>query len=123
MTKNLKRNLERTLHALAVTILVAPMSAWAFGAAPPAAAVPKEPAARTTNVADAPESSATCTFTNPGFSGKCVEIATVPKGSSASDACHEILQCLENPSCTKTYCQATTIRSGWKLESATPRKK
>jgi hypothetical protein len=65
-----------------------------------------------------PPPSATCVFTNPGFSGKCVENADVPDGSTATQACQAILQCLNDVDCLKTYCQATTIRSGWKLESA-----
>jgi hypothetical protein len=64
---------------------------------------------------------ATCTFTNPGYSGKCVE--NVPtQGGTASAACRDVLACLNGPNCTKTYCQATTIRTNWKLESAVPAK-
>jgi hypothetical protein len=65
-----------------------------------------------------PPSKATCVFTNPGFSGKCVENADVPDGSSPTQACEAILSCLNNVDCLKTYCQATTIRSGWQLASA-----
>ena len=61
---------------------------------------------------------ATCVFTNPAFAGKCVENADVADGSSPAQACESILQCLNDVDCLKTYCQATTIRSGWKLESA-----
>jgi hypothetical protein len=66
----------------------------------------------------APPPQATCVFSNPGFSGKCVENADVGEGSSPTQACQSILQCLNDVDCLKTYCQATTIRSGWKLESA-----
>ena len=64
--------------------------------------------------------SATCTFTNPGFSGKCVENVPIPEGGTPATACRGVLACLNNPMCAKTYCQATTIRTGWKLESAAP---
>jgi len=57
-------------------------------------------------------------FTNPAFAGKCTETAGIPEGSSAQQACDSILRCLNDVQCLKTYCQATTIRSGWKLESA-----
>ena len=67
-----------------------------------------------------PAPQATCTFTNPGFSGKCVQNVPLPQGATAGSACRDVLACLNNPMCTKTYCQATTIRSGWKLESAAP---
>ena len=62
---------------------------------------------------------ATCVFTNPSYSGQCVETADVPSGSSAQVACESILRCLNDPGCVKTYCRATEIRSGWRLESAT----
>jgi hypothetical protein len=63
---------------------------------------------------------ASCTFTNPSFSGKCVENVTVPQGSTAGRACGEILSCLNSSQCTRTFCSATEIRGGWQLESATP---
>ena len=67
--------------------------------------------------APAPTASATCVFTNPAFSGKCTETASVPDGSSAQQTCESILKCLNDTACLKTYCQATTIRSGWRLDS------
>jgi hypothetical protein len=67
-----------------------------------------------------PAARATCVFTNPAFAGKCTESASIPEGSSAHQACDSILRCLNDVTCLKTYCQATTIRSGWKLESAKP---
>jgi hypothetical protein len=66
----------------------------------------------------APAAQATCVFSNPAFSGKCTENAPVASGSTPAQACQAILSCLNNVDCLKTYCQATTIRSGWKLESA-----
>ena len=68
----------------------------------------------------APSPQATCTFTNPGFSGKCVQNVPLPQGTTPGSACRDVLSCLNNSTCLKTYCQATTIRSGWKLESAAP---
>jgi hypothetical protein len=61
---------------------------------------------------------ATCVFTNPAFAGKCVETVEVGKTGSPQQACGSILACLNDTRCLKTYCQATTIRSGWRLESA-----
>jgi hypothetical protein len=61
---------------------------------------------------------ATCDFSNPGFSGHCFEHVTIGKPRDASAACGQILDCLNSSMCTKTYCSATTIRGGWKLESA-----
>jgi|GEM_PF-1541790 len=70
-------------------------------------------------------SSFMCTFSNPGYSGECRESGTLKEGETAGDACNSILQCLNNVRCEKTYCGATTVREGWKLESAkeTPEKK
>ncbi len=65
-----------------------------------------------------PPPQATCVFTNPAFAGKCVENADVAEGSTPQQACQSILQCLNDVDCLKTFCQATTIRSGWRLESA-----
>jgi hypothetical protein len=65
-----------------------------------------------------PPGKASCVFTNPAFAGKCVENTDVADGSSPTQACQAILSCLNNVDCLKTYCQATTIRSGWQLESA-----
>jgi hypothetical protein len=65
-----------------------------------------------------PPPKATCVFTNPAFAGKCVENVDVSEGSSPAQACQSVLQCLNDVDCLKTYCQATTIRNGWKLESA-----
>jgi hypothetical protein len=61
---------------------------------------------------------ATCVFSNPGFAGKCQENVAVAAGSNEQKACESILQCLNDSRCSKTYCQATEIRTGWKLESA-----
>ncbi len=75
-------------------------------------------AAPSSSPAGAPPTKATCVFTNPAFAGKCVENADVADGSSPATACESILQCLNDVDCLKTYCQATTIRNGWELESA-----
>jgi hypothetical protein len=61
---------------------------------------------------------ATCVFSNPAFAGKCTQNASVAQGGSPQQACESILRCLNDTACLKTYCQATTIRSGWRLESA-----
>jgi len=61
---------------------------------------------------------ATCVFTNPAFAGKCTETTAVAKGSTPQKSCEAILQCLNDVGCLRTYCQATTVRTGWKLASA-----
>ena len=66
----------------------------------------------------AASATATCTFSNPSYSGECVESAPVAEGSTAMETCQGILECLNDTGCLKTYCQATEIRSGWRLVSA-----
>ena len=59
-----------------------------------------------------------CTFSNPAYSGLCV-VSEEVSDVAPEAACQRILSCLNNPRCAaKTYCNATTIRGGWKLESA-----
>ncbi|MGH9442394.1 MAG: hypothetical protein ACRD16_08960 [Thermoanaerobaculia bacterium] len=63
---------------------------------------------------------ASCAFANAAYSGRCVEVVDVPEGETAQQACESILACLNDVKCLKTYCNATEVRSGWKLVSATP---
>jgi hypothetical protein len=63
----------------------------------------------------------TCSFSNPGYSGWCRQTETVPTGRSSSAVCRDILRCLNDTLCTKTYCNATGIRGNWKLEKVVPR--
>lgn len=60
----------------------------------------------------------TCTFTNPAYVGPCTVDEEVPARVAPRAACRRILACLSNVRCTKTYCNATTIRSGWRLVTA-----
>ncbi len=64
---------------------------------------------------------ASCVFTHPAFSGKCTENVDVAENSTRGrQPVPLILDCLNDVRCTKTYCSATTLRGGWKLESASP---
>jgi hypothetical protein len=59
----------------------------------------------------------TCAMSNPGYSGWCRQNVDVPAGKSGRAACAAVVACLNNPQCvTKTYCNATTVRGGWRLE-------
>ncbi len=60
----------------------------------------------------------TCTFSNPSYSGYCRQPASATPDQTANDACQEILACLNDVKCIKTYCNATQIRGGWHLVSA-----
>jgi hypothetical protein len=60
----------------------------------------------------------TCTFSHPAYSGYCRQTASATAEQTESDACQEILACLNDVQCTKTYCSATQIRGGWRLVSA-----
>jgi hypothetical protein len=61
---------------------------------------------------------AVCTLSNPSYSGDCVERVGIPADGTAAQACRVVLDCLNDSRCPKTYCRSTTIRQGWKLESA-----
>jgi hypothetical protein len=87
--------------------------AFAIGGASSRASGPVATAAAATG-----GKTAICTFTNPSYAGECIEGTPIPEGSTAMKACLAILDCLNNPHCTKTYCDATTIRVGWRLKSA-----
>lgn len=58
-----------------------------------------------------------CTFSNSRYAGKCVERVTPAARQAPVQACRVILECLNDTRCVKTYCQATTVRGGWSLES------
>ena len=100
--------------AAGLALLAAIVAARSPAQAPAGRASANAPA----TVVAPPPAQVTCVFTNPSFSGKCVENANVSDGSSPMQACQAILSCRNNVDCLKTYCQATTIRTGRKLESA-----
>lgn len=82
-------------------------------AAGPAAA-PARPAAQA-----AEAYTAECTFSHPAYSGHCVVSEETPRDVAPQAACEKILECLNDTRCTaKSYCNATTLRGGWKLEAA-----
>ena len=58
---------------------------------------------------------ATCTLVNPSYSGQCTATEERKTGQTAQQACEEVLACLSNTGCLKTYCNATQIRTGWEL--------
>jgi hypothetical protein len=59
-----------------------------------------------------------CAFSNQAYSGFCRVSEKVSRTVPPAAACKNVLSCLNNSQCTKTYCNATTIRGGWKLESS-----
>jgi hypothetical protein len=70
-----------------------------------------------------PSRPVTCALSNPAFSGRCRVTETVPDGATAAKVCKDVLQCLNDVRCIKTYCNATTVRGGWKLEEIQTKKK
>jgi hypothetical protein len=106
------RSGQKAIPATSLLIAVLFVSALAQRSA----AVQEEAATR---IGQAPKK-AECVFVQPSFSGKCRESVEVTEKSTAADACAAILECLNDVRCTKTYCSATTIRGGWKLESSDP---
>jgi hypothetical protein len=68
-----------------------------------------------TQSSDKPQT-VTCSFSNPGYSGWCKQNSPIPKDGSAEQVCQGILNCLNNTQCNETFCNATELRGGWKLE-------
>lgn len=58
----------------------------------------------------------TCDFSNPGYSGWCRVTKQPQPGKRPRGFCAQVLSCLNDVRCSRTYCNATTIRTGWKLE-------
>jgi hypothetical protein len=59
-----------------------------------------------------------CGLRNTAYAGLCEERTPYVKGKELNAICKPILDCLNDTQCIKTYCGATTVRSGWILESA-----
>jgi hypothetical protein len=108
------RRAPATRLALTASLLLL-VGLWLWGGLAAGSAAPATPPAPAPPVASP---TATCVFGNPAFAGKCQENAAIPAGSNEQKACESILQCLNDSRCAKTYCQATEIRTGWRLESA-----
>ncbi len=75
---------------------------------------PRDPAAEARTSKGA---TVTCSFSNPGYSGFCRQTQPLARGASPAKVCTGMLRCLNDVRCIKTYCDATTIRTNWKLES------
>ena len=58
-----------------------------------------------------------CAFSNPGYSGWCRVTQQLRPGARPRAFCSRVLACLNDSRCIRTYCNATTIRGGWKLET------
>jgi hypothetical protein len=87
----------------ALVLLLALSTATARSAGPPS------PAA-------GPTRTVTCAFSNPSYSGWCRVSRTLPR-TGAQKPCRQVLACLNDVRCVANYCNATTIRGGWRLES------
>jgi hypothetical protein len=85
----------------------------AGGAADPASSTLESSPSPTPGVG----STITCAFSNPGYSGWCRVTQHLRQGARPRGFCTRVLACLNDSRCTRTYCNATTIRGGWKLES------
>ncbi len=62
-------------------------------------------------------STVTCALSNPSYSGWCRVTQQLRSGVRPRVFCSRVLSCLNDPRCIRTYCNATTIRGGWKLET------
>jgi len=97
-------------RALLVTVFLSALPGTPDGSASLTAASSTSP---TPGVA----STITCAFSNPSYSGWCRVTQNLRPGARPRVVCSRVLSCLNDPRCIRTYCNATTIRGGWKLET------
>ena len=74
-------------------------------------------AASSTSPTPGVASAVTCAFSNPSYSGWCRVTQRLRSGARPRMVCSRVLSCLNDARCIRTYCNATTIRGGWKLET------
>ena len=104
----------RVIGNYLLTIFLAALAgAPAGGAAVSASSIP----ASTPSPAPGVPSTITCAFSNPSYSGWCRVAQQLRQGGRPRGLCSQVLACLNDVRCSRTYCNATTIRGGWKLES------
>lgn len=100
----------KTRTALAIVVAAAAASLVSLAGA-------KDGASRTESPTPSSSRTVVCAMSNPGYSGWCRQNVDVPAGKSGRAACASVVGCLNDPQCiVKTYCNATPIRGGWRLE-------
>jgi invasion protein IalB len=110
----MKNKLFPVVGSCLLTVFFAALAgAPAGGAADSASSTPASSPSQTPGAA----STVTCDFSNPGYSGWCRVTQQLPQGARPRRFCSQVLACLNDSRCSRTYCNATTIRGGWKLES------
>ena len=109
----MKRKFFPVVVTCLLTMFVEALAGAAAGGAPgPASAPPASAPSPTAGGAI----TVTCDFSNPGYSGWCRVTKQLRAGKRPRAFCSQVLTCLNDVRCVRTYCTATTIRGGWKLE-------
>jgi len=103
----------RVIGSCLLTIFLAALSGTPAGGAAVSASSPES----TPSPAPGAASTITCAFSNPSYSGWCRVSQQLRKGARPRGFCSQVLACLNDVRCSRTYCNATTIRGGWKLEA------
>lgn len=106
--KRVEHRADRSTRPLTVVALALLVTVGSWAGSPAGAA---SPAADGSQIVS-------CAFSNPAYSGLCKQRVPLPKDATAEQACQSVLSCLNNSQCVETYCNATTTRGGWKLQSA-----
>jgi hypothetical protein len=112
MIRKLSQVVRSCLLVLLFVALASATSGLRPAAADPASST-QTPSASTTPGA---VTTVTCDFSNPGYSGWCRVTKQLQQGKRPRGFCTQVLACLNDVRCIRTYCDATTIRGGWKLE-------
>ena len=109
----MKRKFFSVVATCLLIMFVEALAGAAAGGAPgPASAPPASAPSPTAGGAI----TVTCDFSNPGYSGWCRVTKQLRAGKRPRAFCSQVLTCLNDVRCIRTYCTATTIRGGWKLE-------
>ncbi len=97
-----------------LTLFLATLAGAPAGGAAVSASSPPESAP---SPAPGVPSTITCAFSNPSYSGWCRVTQQLRQGARPRGFCSQVLACLNDSRCSRTYCNATTIRGGWRLEA------
>ena len=108
----MKMNFFQVVGGCLLTMFLAALAGAPSGVAAVSASSPPE-----TSPSPAVALTVTCAFSNPSYSGWCRVPQQLRQGARPRGFCSQVLACLNDVRCSRTYCNATTIRGGWKLES------
>jgi hypothetical protein len=109
----MKKKLFQVVRSCVLTVFFAALAGAPAGVAADSAS---STAASSPSTTPGAASTVTCDLSNPAYSGWCRVTKQLRQGARPRRFCSQVLACLNDVRCIRTYCNATTIRGGWKLE-------